>query len=87
MADVEKKVDGVEAIGDDQLDAVAGGKNFERCDYGQCYEASFPERCCKNCPDFKKEKFDKNETAKKYKFYCGVFKRTEWKRTDPWNFF
>ncbi len=64
MSETETKVNGVEAIGDDQLEAVAGGAHLERCDYGQCYEASFPERVCKNCPKFTKEKFDKGEAKK-----------------------
>lgn len=28
MSDMENKVDGIEAIGDDELDAVAGGNDF-----------------------------------------------------------
>ncbi len=87
MADMEKKVDGIEAVGDDQLDAVAGGAMFKRCKHGSNFEAAFPEKHCENCPDFKKEKFSKAEAGKKYKFECGFFNRIEWKNADVWGFF
>ncbi len=87
MADAEKQVNGIEAINDDQLDAVAGGANFKLCKYGRNFESEFPEMVCKNCPEFQKEKFDKGEAKKKYKFYCDIFKRTEWKNADVWGFF
>lgn len=48
MLDSEKKIGGIEAVGDDELDAVAGGASFQKCERGQ-YEAEFPENDCKGC--------------------------------------
>ncbi len=87
MSEVENKVNGMEKVSDDELEAVAGGAGFQRCSFGNCYESAFPETICKHCPDFEAKEFAKNEAAKQYRFICNNFKKTEWKNTDFWNFF
>ncbi|HBU11434.1 MAG TPA: hypothetical protein DEB31_01485 [Clostridiales bacterium] len=89
MTEAEKKQkaieNGLDAVGDEKLNEVAGGSGFDRCDYGQVYESQFPERCCKNCPHFTCTKSDKNSDDKKYKMECSVHQRTEWKNVDFWD--
>ncbi len=48
MSDIENKVSGIEAISDDDLEAVAGGAGFRKCDRGK-YEMFFPYKDCKGC--------------------------------------
>ena len=51
MSDTDRN-NGIEAISDDELDAVAGGAGFKKCDRGH-YEAFFPKKDCKGCPDLR----------------------------------
>ncbi len=87
MEDMEKKMNGIETISEDDMEAVAGGAGFKKCSFGSCYEAQFPEKICKHCPDFVGEKFEKEVSAKPYKYTCKVFEKTEWKNIDFWNIF
>ncbi len=78
MSDVEKKANGIEPIKDDELDAVAGGANFDRCP-GKQYEAQFPEKACDKCKHFSADRVQ----GKTWDMTCSYYKRTE-RRRDIW---
>ncbi len=89
MSDMEKKAmdnaNGLEAVSDDELDAVAGGASAEKCPHqGRYKESEFPEKGCKNCPKFRSYKGD---LFKWHMFCCDHFNRNEKIRFDVWGFF
>ncbi len=81
MSDTEKKNNGIEAINDDELDAVAGGANFERCPRKQ-FEIAFPEKQCKGCEHLRCWPQPQGD----FVFECKFFKTNERKDKNPWNF-
>lgn len=87
MSDSERKVSGIEPLDDDELDAAAGGMGGGPCTHGKIGEAQFPQSCCKNCPEFKGEKLDRNQAAMPYKLQCKFFRKTAWRNTDSLNLF
>ncbi len=88
MSDSQMKRNGIEPLNDDELDAIAGGLGSgDTCGNGHITQAQFPQACCKNCPEFKGEKFDRNQAVMSYKLQCKFFNRTEWKNTDALGLF
>ena len=82
MSDTEKKINGLEAIGDDDLEAVAGGKGFKRCDPKGLFEANFPYEKCKGCKELKA--YRDWSGGPSHVFTCRFFDRTERKDSDKW---
>ncbi len=86
MPDSQIKVDGIQPLNDDELDAAAGGfSGGSTCGNGHITEAQFPQARCKNCPEFKGEKFARNEAVMPYRLQCKFYNKTSWKNTDEHN--
>ncbi len=84
MSDVNEQANGIEPIKDDELDAVAGGAGFRKCDRGH-YEAFFPKKDCKGCQYLRC--FSQPVTNKfPYVMECKFFGAHEPMENNKWNF-
>ncbi len=83
MAEPDRNENGIVAIGDEELEAVAGGANFVKCDR-KIYEAAFPEKKCKGCQHLVSWIFQDNFG---YQFECKFFNKSEHKEKDLWGLY
>ena len=84
MSDVNEQANGIEPINDDEMDAVAGGAGFRKCDRGH-YEAFFPKKDCKGCQYLKCFSQPAGRTFP-YVMECRFFGAHEPMEKNKWDF-
>ncbi len=81
MAGIDRNANGLEAIGDDELEAAAGGKGFQLCERKQ-FEFAFPRPACMGCTYLRCWP----QLEGRYVFECKFFDAKKERNGNPWGF-